>query len=205
MAILIPAAGQSRRMRGRDKLLEPVEGLPLLRRQALVARATGAPVMITLPADCPARAAALSGLAGLCVQPLGDAAEGISASICAGARWARHLGAAGLMILLADLPELRLADLRAMLAGFAAAPDRALRATDADGRPGHPVILPARMLADLETLRGDDGARALLARDPPASLMLPEARATTDLDTPEDWAAWRARRAGGRAREGKDD
>ena len=31
VAILIPAAGASSRMRGRDKLLEPVRGQPLLR------------------------------------------------------------------------------------------------------------------------------------------------------------------------------
>ena len=35
--ILILAAGQSRRMRGRDKLMEVVEGQPLIRRQAEMA------------------------------------------------------------------------------------------------------------------------------------------------------------------------
>ena len=39
--ILIPAAGGSTRMRGRDKLLEDVGGTPLLARQVRVALSTG--------------------------------------------------------------------------------------------------------------------------------------------------------------------
>ncbi len=41
LPILILAAGASTRMRGRDKLMEPVEGRPLIRRQAEMARAAG--------------------------------------------------------------------------------------------------------------------------------------------------------------------
>ncbi|MBD3765962.1 MAG: NTP transferase domain-containing protein, partial [Rhodobacterales bacterium] len=49
-------------MGGRDKLMEPVAGEPLLRRVARVAWASGAPVIVVLPPDRPARAAALAGL-----------------------------------------------------------------------------------------------------------------------------------------------
>ena len=44
--IVIPAAGQSTRMRGRDKLLEPIRGVPLIRRQAQAAAGTGADVLV---------------------------------------------------------------------------------------------------------------------------------------------------------------
>ena len=47
--ILILAAGQSTRMRGRDKLLEPVDGMPLLRQRVLTALAVSRQVSITLP------------------------------------------------------------------------------------------------------------------------------------------------------------
>ena len=40
--ILILAGGASSRMQGRDKLLEDVDGVPLLRKQVLIAAATGA-------------------------------------------------------------------------------------------------------------------------------------------------------------------
>ncbi|WP_111733752.1 nucleotidyltransferase family protein [Roseovarius amoyensis] len=193
VAILIPAAGRSARMRGRDKLLEPVEGVPLLRRQADIARRTGAPVMVTLPPAHAARLAVLAGLDGVRITPLPEAPEGIAASIRAGAGWAREIGAQGLMVLLADLPEIGTDDLHAMMRGFAAAPGTPLRATDASGLPGHPVILPARLYPALAGLSGDRGAGVLLKRERPAEIALPGRRATTDLDTPEDWAAWRAR------------
>ncbi|WP_370741664.1 NTP transferase domain-containing protein, partial [Pseudooceanicola lipolyticus] len=49
MPILLLAAGQSARMRGRDKLMERVEGRPLIRRQADIARAaTSGPVIVAL-------------------------------------------------------------------------------------------------------------------------------------------------------------
>jgi CTP:molybdopterin cytidylyltransferase MocA len=117
----------------------------------------------------------------------------MSASLRAGAQWAQALAAPGLMILLADLPELETRDLLALAARFAAAPDKAWRATDAGGRPGHPVIVPARLLPALARVTGDAGARALLASEQVGHLCLPGKRATTDLDTPEQWTAWRAR------------
>lgn len=193
VAILIPAAGRSARMRGRDKLLEPVDGVPLLRRQADIARRTGAPVMVTLPPAHAARLAVLAGLDGVHITPLPEAGEGIAASIRAGAGWAREIGAQGLMVLLADLPEICTDDLHAMMRGFAAAPNTPLRATDASGLPGHPVILPERLYPALAGLSGDRGAGALLKRERPAEIALPGRRATTDLDTPEDWTTWRTR------------
>ena len=50
LPILILAAGQSSRMRGRDKLLEEIDGVPLLRRQVDMARAAGlGSVFVTVP------------------------------------------------------------------------------------------------------------------------------------------------------------
>jgi CTP:molybdopterin cytidylyltransferase MocA len=190
---VIPAAGAARRMRGTDKLLEKVQGEPLLRHQAETALATGAPVIVTLPPDRPERNRAL---ADLPVQTLTvfNPEEGLAASIRTGMA-AMPDGAAAVMILLADLPELTTPDLARMIVAFhddPAAP--ILRATAEDGAPGHPVILPRRCFPALMSLRGDDGARSLLRGATDLRLIaLPGARATTDLDTPEAWAAWRAR------------
>ncbi|WP_397543938.1 nucleotidyltransferase family protein [Roseovarius salis] len=194
LAILVPAAGSASRMGGRDKLLEQVGKEPLLRRQARLALSAHVPVLLTLPRDRPDRLAALAGLHGLDIRRIEDAAEGMATSLRAGAEWASSLGASGLMVVLGDMPELRAEDLAKVMQAHHGQPERAWRATDDTGRAGHPVILPARLFEQIARLRGDDGARALLATEDCGHVPLPGRRATTDLDTPRQWAEWRAGR-----------
>lgn len=186
-------------MRGADKLLERVEGRPVLALLAARALAAGAPVLVTLAPGQAERAAALAGLA-VALAEVPGAAEGMAASLRSGAAAAASGGHAGLMVLPGDMPEIEAGDLRGMLDAFAAAPAPTpiLRATAADGRPGHPVILPARLLPALGALSGDTGGRELLRAHAGEvhPHPLPGARAVTDLDTPEAWAAWRAGRSG---------
>ena len=191
-AILILAAGASSRMRGADKLLAQVGDEALLRRIARAAVQTGAPVFVALPPDSPARRLALADLT-VQVVLVEDAALGMSASIRAGVLAAQT--APGLMILPADMPELDCEDLRCLIAAFAQHPGQIWRATAADGTQGHPVVFPAAAFGDLAALQGDEGARQVLIRhaDNVSLLALPLRHAVTDLDTPEDWAAWRAR------------
>jgi CTP:molybdopterin cytidylyltransferase MocA len=194
--VLLPAAGASARMRGRDKLLEPVRGQPLLRDRVAAALDLGLDVAVTLPPDRPDRAASLRDLAGPRLQMIevADAATGLSASLRAGADRARAGGYAGLMVILPDLPDLLMQDFRVVLQAYDS--KSILRATAEDGAAGHPVIFPARDLPALARLTGDAGARDILRTHPVIHVALPGTRATTDLDTPEAWAAWRAR--GGR-------
>jgi len=192
IGIVIPAAGNSSRMRGRDKLLEPVAGQPLLARQARLALGAGWPVLVTLrPGD--ARAKVLPDSVERREVP--DAAEGLTASLRCGAAWAQNQGLTALMVLLADLPELTLDDLQCVVAQYAQDPSQICRATDDSGKPGHPVIFPAVFFDAMQKLTGDDGARPLLEQHPPRLCALPGQHATTDLDTPEAWAAWRAKQA----------
>lgn len=193
LAILIPAAGASRRMRGTDKLLEEVDGQPQLRRVAAMALATGAQVLVTLPESgplLPARRAALTGLRVRTI-PVPDWHEGMAASLRAGAREAGAVE--GLMILMPDMPSLEREDIEAMIVAFAADPTRPLRATTEGGTGGHPVIFPRRLLQEVMVLTGDRGGRAVLEGEEVRAIPLPGARAIEDLDTPEDWADWRRR------------
>ena len=192
ICILIPAAGASTRMRGRDKLLEEVRGQPLLRDRVEAALGTGTSVLVTLPPDRPLRAAALAGLAHprLNVVLVPDAQTGLAASLRRGAQWAMTAQADALMVVLPDLPDLTGDDLRTMLQAHDF--KSVLRATSEHGTPGHPVILPARLFDSLAKRSGDQGARDLLRGQSVTSLALPGTHATTDLDTPEAWAAWRA-------------
>lgn len=192
VTILILAAGASSRMRGADKLLEPVGGRPLLAERAQAALAAGAPVVVALPARevAPARWRAVEGL-GVTSVAVDDAAAGMAASLRAGLT-ALPADASGVLILLADMPEITPADMRALI-------DRAdgqaiLRGAGADGTPGHPVLFPRRDFAALAQVDGDQGAREVLGRERSRVRLvaLPAAHALTDLDTPEDWARWKS-------------
>lgn len=190
--ILLLAAGASARMAPRDKLLERIDGEPLLRRSARIACGTGAPVICTLPLDRADRAAVIADLP-LTMVTVPDAARGMSASLQAGIA-AVALSSAGVMVLPADMPGFTTQDLAGLLDRFAADPTRILRATTEDGRPGHPAIFPDDLFPALGTIRGDEGGRSVLSaqRDRVTLVALPGNRAILDLDTPQDWAAFRA-------------
>ena len=188
LMIAILAAGASARMRGADKLLAPVGEMPLLRRVALTALELGCPVIVTLPPDRPLRHAALAGL-DLRLLEIADAAEGMAASFRGVARAAGH--ASGVMTLLGDMPELDAADLQTVRAAWDGT--GVVRGASIDGVPGQPVILPRHLFPALAALTGDTGGRSVLAGEDVRLIPLPDQRAVTDLDTPEDWAAWRAR------------
>ena len=80
-----------------------------------------------------------------------------------------------------------------MLAAHRANPEDIIQATTADGRPGQPVIFPAKYYADIAQLTGDAGAKPIVQANGARRIALPAEHAITDLDTTEDWAAWRAR------------
>lgn len=191
--ILILAAGSSSRMRGGDKLLERIDGTAQLTRITKAALATGCPVSVALPPDRPERNACLQGLElRRIIVPNPDA--GMAASLIAGL--AALPGHAPVLMLLADLPELDANDLQDVLDAWADNPDRIARGMGQNGTPGHPVGFPADLRPELMALSGDLGARDIIARhkDRLLPVPLPDQHATTDLDTPEEWARWRANR-----------
>lgn len=195
LTILLLAAGSSSRMRGEDKLLQEVDGQPLLRLMAGRALATGCPVLVALPPEPGPREATLAGC-DLTLCHVHDADKGMAHSIRAGVAQLPGTCTA-VMILPADMVELDEADLQVMVRAWQALPrDTILRGTSESGDPGHPVVFPQRDFAALGQLSGDQGARAVLQAhaDRITPIPLPAHHALTDLDTPEDWQAWRAAR-----------
>jgi molybdenum cofactor cytidylyltransferase len=82
--------------------------------------------------------------------------------------WPAGVGAAvptrpdGIMIVLADMPELSTEHLDALVAAFRhSGPGSIVRAV-AKGAPGNPVIVPQVLYGDLQQLGGDVGARSLI-------------------------------------------
>lgn len=190
-SILIPAAGSARRMQGDDKLLRRIGGIAQIRRIALSALATGWPVIVTLRKGDHTRREALARL-DLTLLEVADHDEGMAASLRQGARVAQG---GALMIVPADMPELNGEDLARLCRRHEDMPRAILRATSL-GQTGHPVLFPADLLVEIEQLSGDVGASPVLARhaDLVIEIPLPATRATRDLDTPADWAAWEAAR-----------
>ncbi|WP_298917987.1 nucleotidyltransferase family protein [uncultured Roseobacter sp.] len=194
LPIILLAAGQSRRMRGADKLLEDVDGMPLLRRQANMAcMVTCGPILVALPPPPHPRYQCLDGL-GVNRVAVRDAAEGMNASLrTAFAALPEKTDAA--MLVLADLPELTPDDLNTVLQAVDLNSDNLIwRGATEDGKPGHPIVFSAKLFPEIATLTGDDGARAVVSEfeDQVELVTLPGSRARMDLDTPEEWAKWRS-------------
>lgn len=196
MTVLIGilAAGASTRMRGSDKLMEDVEGEPLLVRQMRIAKAAAPQVVVALP-ERDERRLELVAPWGVRAVPVRDPERGMSASIAALAQQAQAERTAALLLFLADMPEIEVGDLASLIAEAERHPSAIVRAGTPDGRPGHPVIFPRRWFPDLARLTGDRGARDLIEQAEDVRIVpLPGERALTDLDTPEAWAAWRSAR-----------
>lgn len=192
-AVLL-AAGVSRRFGGDNKLLEEIDGSPLVRRVAkrlLGCRAAGVIVVTGFEADRIAEA--LCGLDLRFADNL-DHGAGLSSSLARGVA-AIPEAAAGAMIVLADMPDITPVFANRLLDVFAQAGGTKI-VYPASGRraQGNPVIWPARYFAELQNLSGDAGAKQLIARHEGQTLRVP-ARSDAplrDIDTPGDLEAWRA-------------
>ena len=191
ISVVIPAAGASARMCGIDKLLCKVGGMPLIRRLALEALHSKAfEVIVAVRPDQPERKSALAEL-DLRVTEVVDADRGMSESLKCGLAAVRP-ESCGALVLLPDMPGITSRHINLMIEGFT--PGRVVQACDRQCAPGNPVILPRRLFGAVRQLTGDAGARRLIARggDGPIAVELPGNVSRTDLDTPEDWARWRA-------------
>lgn len=195
--VVLLAAGAGRRMAGIDKLLERVDGTPLLRRGAEEALASGAAaVHVVLPPEGGARAEVLSGL-GVHIVTAQAAAEGMGASLRAGIA-ALSPQADAVIVALADMPDVTTAVYDALIAAFdPEAGAEICRAVSAGGQPGHPVLFGRRFQEPLSEVSGDVGARDVVRAGADYLRDVPVAgeAAVTDLDTPAQWAAYRARQA----------
>jgi CTP:molybdopterin cytidylyltransferase MocA len=182
-------------MQGRDKLLEDVGGEPLLARQLRISAECGVPVLVALPRADDSRWRVASA-PGARIVAVDAAPPGMGASIATLAAEAEAAGADALLLLLADMPEVEVDDLRALLSAVAKAPaGTVVRAASASGRAGHPVVFPRELFSQPRRLTGDTGAREVIAAAGHVQLVrLPGQHALTDLDTPEAWEAWRRKR-----------
>jgi molybdenum cofactor cytidylyltransferase len=187
IAAIVLAAGRSSRMGMRNKLLEPIDGEPMVRRVAATARASGAePVVVVTGHEAEAVVAALRGL-DLTAIPNPDYADGLSTSLRAGLN-ALPAIVDGALILLADMPEVEEGTLRALIVAFNG--PTAICVPVRHGRRGNPVLWGSSYFAEMRCLTGDRGAKPLMGQH---EAHIVEVEVATegifnDVDEPDDFA-----------------
>jgi molybdenum cofactor cytidylyltransferase len=187
IAAIVLAAGRSSRMGPHNKLLEIVDGKPIVARVTSTALQSGAiPVIVVTGFEADRIAEALHGLDVTIVNnPAFE--QGLSTSL--------HAGLAvlppdcdGVVILLGDMPRIEPSDIASLIS---AAKDReAICVPVNNGKVGNPILWGAAHFPEMMQLTGDAGAKQLLAKHPQCIVEVPIAsdRIFTDIDTPSDLA-----------------
>jgi CTP:molybdopterin cytidylyltransferase MocA len=177
------AAGESRRF-GRNKQLEEVEGRPLVRRAAELAREVcGNRNVLVTGHDSAAVIRAAGDAPGYLV--INDRhQEGLGGSIALVAKTLSH-AADAILLLFADQPLITARHLLALIETWSGA-DNEIVATAFSGTVGPPVLFPRGAFETLGGLYGDAGAKSVL-QDPRFDVRtIPFEDAAADIDTPAD-------------------
>lgn len=116
-----------------------------------------------------------------------DPTRGMGDSIAAGIMARPH--GSGWLLLPGDLPLIQAATLQTVAAALA---EQLVVYAQHQGRRGHPVGFDKALYSELAGLRGDEGARRMLARYPAHAVEVPDAGVRMDLDTEADLEVLRA-------------
>ena len=187
VAAVVLAAGSASRMAGsgHHKLLAKFDGVPLVRRSVetvLAASVNRAVVVTGYRADDVERV--ISGLDAEIVMNA-DYATGMASSLKTGLAKVRD-GSDGLLVMLADMPEISSEHIGLMIEAFRRERGEAIVRAVSGGKRGNPVILPASTFDAVSKLTGDIGARPVIERSGLAIVDIDIGEAAhVDTDTPE--------------------
>lgn len=173
----------------RLKLLEPAPaghhaGVPLAVASARnLLQALGSVHAVVRPAEDASqqRLHALLVDAGCKLVICDRAHEGMGSSLACGVKATPN--AAGWIIALADMPAIEPGSIRAVEQALREGYDTA--AAFFGERRGHPVGFANSLFTELASLSGDDGARSVLAHQPPHRVSVADRGVLLDLDTPD--------------------
>lgn len=187
IAAIVLAAGSSRRFGRDNKLLEPVDGSPLVTHAVdAVLGANADPVVIVTGYDAEAVQRALGDrTVSFIHNRLHD--QGMGSSLAVGARAAPGT-VDGVLIALGDMSEIRPEHACDVVNAFDPARADTICVPVFEGRRGHPVLFGSGHLAALRTLEGDIGARSILEANRDAVLEVParDEGVLRDIDTTAD-------------------
>lgn len=182
VALILLAAGRSRRFNDGDKLAEPFLDKPLAYHVVTALESLDFAARIAVVSDTKLDFAAL----GYDVVENPDPSRGLARSLCLGVERADELGVEAVLIALADMPRVTAAHIRRMM-DTADGPATIVASSDGVD-PMPPALFGRNLFPELLELEGDQGARDLIRRGrhviaPPAELV--------DIDTQEDLRALR--------------
>jgi molybdenum cofactor cytidylyltransferase len=189
VAVLL-AAGLSRRMGERNKLLIDIGGEPLVRRTAKTYLDAGVGVHAVLGYEAELVRKALEGLPVSFVYNA-RFEEGQPASVRAGIDSVAG-GYDAVLVALSDQAALRPSDILSLLSAFAQSGGGKIVVPYYEDRRGNPVVFPAALIADMQAAGRQAAVRAFIDQNPQLTLRYAAAtdRFTIDIDTPDDLAAF---------------
>lgn len=186
-AVLL-AAGQSSRMPpGQHKLLIQFASVPLVQRSAKTLVEAGLPSILAVTGyrHCDVQSA----LAGLPITiGFNEAyAGGVGSSLSYAFSHPFVCGLDGVLIMLADMPFIEPDHIRLLVEAFRKESGEVITRASNGNKPGHPVIVPKSLFANMKGLDGDMGAQDTLRQSSVAQHFCDIGRAATfDIDTIED-------------------
>ncbi|MFN3744625.1 MAG: NTP transferase domain-containing protein [Hyphomicrobiaceae bacterium] len=186
IASIVLAGGRSTRYGSRNKLLEKLDGVPLVMRAVRAALASRArPVIVVTGHEAAAVEQALAGLEVRIVQNP-DFAEGLSTSLKAGIA-ALPGDVDGAIVSLGDMPRIEAQHLDRLIAAFSPKEGRGIVVPVHRGKRGNPVLFARAYFPELLAIEGDTGARHIIASSTSdvAEVELATDAIFLDIDTPE--------------------
>lgn len=191
IAVLVLAAGLSRRMGAQDKLAMDLGGKALLDYAVNAALASEASDVFIVTND---ESVAHTYPSAKCI-PAPDAARGQGHSLKAGFKvLCGQDGLFGALVMLGDMPFITADHINALISHALDTPDLISRYSHKD-IPGHPVYWPAPFFEQISRLSGDEGAQAIMKAHKAQLRVLPcdEDAVIFDVDTPDRLEVARAR------------
>ena len=189
---IILAAGLSRRMGARNKLLLPVAAAPMIRHMVNIYRAaTGGRVVVVTGHQAEKIDSVLSGSGAETVFNA-DFEQGQPTSVACGLQAAGN--ADTVLIGLGDQPLLTVGDIRSLLTAHAAADSTRISIPAVDQHRGNPIVVPATLRARLLADPRSPGCKKFTRTHPEHVQfhLLASPGFYTDVDTPEAYAALKA-------------
>jgi molybdenum cofactor cytidylyltransferase len=184
-AVLL-AGGQSRRMGSLNKLLAPVDGVPMVRAtlECIIAGGVDRVLVVTGHESERVRAA----LHGLRVDFVHNPhyAQGLSTSLACGIG-ALRADVDAALVCLGDMPRVRPQHVQRLLAAFDPLEGRSICVPTHRGKRGNPVLWDRRYFAQMRAVRGDVGARHIIGEhlDAVCEVEMDDAGVLLDVDSPQ--------------------